>query len=479
MRQFLKISFIILAIFFFTYEVSAQQITLEKIFNRQGVFYKAIQISNKDYVVVGNERVNSNDKILLMKLNQFGDTLWKRIIGPIASEVYEGRWIEQTKDNGFIIAGAGGGVNTDAYIVKTDSLGNVIWTQHYGGNNLDQAYCITQSNDGGYMVLIRTTSFSPTNDIMILKIDSIGKAIWQKIYNYAIGYQIVAIGNVDYAIIGDKGKANGDVDVYLLKISSNGDTMWTKTYGGERVDQGRSLSQTKDGGFILGGHSESFISKDIAESYIVKADSNGNIQWQRTYSNNIISQGFDGCKSITTINNGYAFAGTSDSAHVERNSAYIRKIDFCGNLINQNFFRPSVKSNSFYSIQRTIDSGFILAGYSDQEMYIVKTDSMGFTNTVGINPVNEYLPKNFELFQNYPNPFNPSTTISFSIPTGSFVKLKVFDITGREIKVLISEYKQSGTYEVMFDGGNLSSGVYYYKLEAGNYFEIKKMVLIK
>ncbi|MEO6695437.1 MAG: T9SS type A sorting domain-containing protein [Ignavibacteria bacterium] len=83
------------------------------------------------------------------------------------------------------------------------------------------------------------------------------------------------------------------------------------------------------------------------------------------------------------------------------------------------------------------------------------------------------------LLQNFPNPFNPSTTISFSIPTSSFVKLKVFDIAGREVKELINEFKQSGNYQATFDGSNFSSGIYYYKLETGNNFEIKKMILIK
>jgi hypothetical protein len=95
-------------------------------------------------------------------------------------------------------------------------------------------------------------------------------------------------------------------------------------------------------------------------------------------------------------------------------------------------------------------------------------------------------PVGFQLHQNYPNPFNPSTKISFTIPKGSFVTLKVYDITGREVKTLINEYKQSGSYEAEFDaslsarqGNAMSSEVYYYKLEAGDNSEIKKMVFVR
>jgi len=91
----------------------------------------------------------------------------------------------------------------------------------------------------------------------------------------------------------------------------------------------------------------------------------------------------------------------------------------------------------------------------------------------------ESQPGEFKLYQNYPNPFNPSATISFSIPKGSLMKLKIYDITGREIKTLVNEFKNSGTYEISFNGSGLTSGVYFYKLQADNFSETRQMILIK
>ena len=88
-------------------------------------------------------------------------------------------------------------------------------------------------------------------------------------------------------------------------------------------------------------------------------------------------------------------------------------------------------------------------------------------------------PNVFSLSQNYPNPFNPVTVINYSIPENSVINIKVYDILGREVKHLVNEYKPAGNYSVSFDGSNLSSGVYFYKLEAGNFSEIKKMILMK
>ena len=93
---------------------------------------------------------------------------------------------------------------------------------------------------------------------------------------------------------------------------------------------------------------------------------------------------------------------------------------------------------------------------------------------------------NFSLAQNYPNPFNPSTKIEYSIPHSSLVTLKVYDILGREVATLVNAEKQAGVYKVNFDGNGLSSGVYFYRIEAtpvggqsGNFVETKKLVLIK
>ena len=89
------------------------------------------------------------------------------------------------------------------------------------------------------------------------------------------------------------------------------------------------------------------------------------------------------------------------------------------------------------------------------------------------------LPENFSLQQNYPNPFNPSTLIEYSIPEQSFVDLKIYDILGNEIAVLVNAEQSAGVYRADFTGANLTSGIYFYKLQTGSFIETKKMVLTK
>jgi subtilisin-like proprotein convertase family protein len=100
-------------------------------------------------------------------------------------------------------------------------------------------------------------------------------------------------------------------------------------------------------------------------------------------------------------------------------------------------------------------------------------------NTTGIEPISNNTPVEFKLSQNYPNPFNPLTKISYAIPVKGFVTMKVYDIMGKEVASLVNEVKDAGNYSVDFNGTNLSSGVYFYKLVSGKSSDVKKMMIVK
>jgi hypothetical protein len=97
---------------------------------------------------------------------------------------------------------------------------------------------------------------------------------------------------------------------------------------------------------------------------------------------------------------------------------------------------------------------------------------------VGIKQISSVV-NGFELNQNYPNPFNPETKIGFAIPKSDYVDLRVYDILGREVKVLLSQQLNTGEYEIEFDAHNLASGMYYYRLQSGDNVSVKKMTLVK
>ncbi|MEW6506106.1 MAG: T9SS type A sorting domain-containing protein [Bacteroidota bacterium] len=92
---------------------------------------------------------------------------------------------------------------------------------------------------------------------------------------------------------------------------------------------------------------------------------------------------------------------------------------------------------------------------------------------------NQEFPTTYNLFQNYPNPFNPTTRIKYSIPNSEKVLLKVYDVLGREVETLLNKYETAGTHEIEFNGINLTSGLYFYKITSGNYSETRKMILLR
>ncbi|HCN36982.1 MAG: T9SS type A sorting domain-containing protein [Ignavibacteria bacterium] len=138
--------------------------------------------------------------------------------------------------------------------------------------------------------------------------------------------------------------------------------------------------------------------------------------------------------------------------------------------------------NARYRIQAidVYDDHSVLSDFIKSRIYI---NNNGGTPSETDNPVNQIevlnIPKEFSLFQNYPNPFNPITNIQYDIPVGNFVVLKIYDVNGREVKTLINEFKPAGRYLYSFNASELSSGIYFYKIIAGNFIETKRMVLIK
>jgi hypothetical protein len=106
-------------------------------------------------------------------------------------------------------------------------------------------------------------------------------------------------------------------------------------------------------------------------------------------------------------------------------------------------------------------------------------DDLAWGNSSDVKELGNGIPDEFALMQNYPNPFNPTSAIRYSIPEASFATIKVYDMLGNEVATLINEEQPAGNYEVDFNAAGLSSGMYLYRLQAGNFVEVKKMILMK
>ena len=176
-----------------------------------------------------------------------------------------GSSVQQTTDGGYIITGStyDGGSNTgDIWLIKTDSNGDSLWTQTFGGLEHENSYSVQQTTDGGYIITGSTRSFgNGSNDY---------------------GYSVQQTTDGGYIIAGyTESFGNGHFDVWLIKTDSNGNEEWNQTFGGSGNDEGDFVIQTTDGGYcIVGGISDVSNSYDV---WLIKTDANGVNVWDRTY----------------------------------------------------------------------------------------------------------------------------------------------------------------------------------------------------
>ena len=142
---------------------------------------------------------------------------------------------------------------------------------------------------------------------------------------------------------------------------------------------------------------------------------------------------------------------------------------------------PNTGSYSWLVTSQDSSDQCLIRIINNDDLSIIDVSDDVFTIDIisGIESTEENIPSEFNLSQNYPNPFNPVTSIKYEVPEASLVSIKVYDLIGREVAVLVNETKQPGIYQVNFDSGNFASGVYFYKMIAGDFSSVKKMNFLK
>lgn len=186
--------------------------------------------------------------------------------------------------------------------------------------------------------------------------------------------------------------------------------------------------------------------------------------------NGIALENFGGSQAVVTI----TLTGTGSSPNVYfAGGAVDGKTYYLNDVYNDSSSEVSFSGGS-------LNFTTALPAYGSA-VYILSDSivTLSLPTIVGVKAENADLPKSFELEQNYPNPFNPTTTISYQLPTRNKVNLVIYDVLGRVVNVLVNEDQNAGTHEVSFDGSRLSSGVYFYRLTAGSFSQVRKLMLLK
>jgi hypothetical protein len=262
------------------------------------------------------------------------DTLWTRTYG--GGELDKGHAIELAYDSGYVIAGetrSFGPGPLAIYLIKTDSSGNVVWTQTYGGSQYDYALSVKETADSGYVLAGVTNSFGAGyRDLYLIKTSSIGDTIWTKTHggpDNDVGAVVLQTQDGGYIVLGTTYSFSaGSGDVWLVKTDANGNAVWTQSYGGVDSDAGWDLQPTTDGGYIIAGQTRSFGAGDF-DVYLIKTNSFGDTLWTRTYGGVGDDRGFSVCECW----GGYLVAGYTASFGAGGEDMYLIGTDSVGNML--------------------------------------------------------------------------------------------------------------------------------------------------
>jgi len=434
--------------------------------------YFVQQTTDGGYIIVGTTSWgNDSLNVLLIKTNDTGEPIWTKTFPK--SRDYLKMCVQQTTDGGYIIVGSTDPIgidSSDIRLIKTNTVGYTLWTKTFGGSGDDIGYAVQQTVDGGYIIIGSTESFG--SGAWLIKTDSNGDTLWTKIFQGSVGLSVQQTSDEGYIITGGTVTGSGDVDVWINKTDNNGISLWTKTFGGSVNDLGFCVQQTSEGGYIIAGLVGEF------RALLLKTDANGNTLWSKNFGGSF----FDIAYSVQqAADGGYIIVGHFYVFEPFFNyDIFCYKTDGNGNTLWTGTYR-GLDSDYGYSVQQTSDGGYIITGstysseFASQNVWLIKIAP----DITAIDEAYQTNINNYHLQQNYPNPFNPTTKINYQLPNMSLVILKVYDVLGKEIATLVNEEKPAGSYEVEFDATQLSSGIYFYKLQAGEFVETKKMIYLK
>lgn len=352
----------------------------------------------------------------VVKTDATGNKFWDKTFG--GSDTDELHSLIQTQDGGYLLGGwtlSGISGNKSSalvgmmnyWVVKLDANGNKIWDKTIGGNYTDRLTNLLQMQDGSYVLGgysssgiagNKTQASKGLDDFWIVKLDVNGNIIWDKTLG-GNGYDelyslmptsdggFIAGGRSNSGLSGDKSLASfGSYDYWVIKLDAGGNKLWDKSFGGSTNDELYSLTQTSDGGYLIGGRSNSVISgsktqapKGSYDYWVIKLDASGNKVWERTLG----GSGSEKMNSLIQMNSGdYLVGGFSESGisgdktQTSNGSGdyWIVKLDATGNQLWDKTV-GAIGSDWLTSLAQTTDGGFILGGETTSGLSGDKTGS--------------------------------------------------------------------------------------------------------
>ncbi|NLI98316.1 hypothetical protein GX441_06615 [bacterium] len=398
----------------------------------------AQQTTDGGYIVSG---VIGGSPGWLIKTDSLGEIMWADTIGG-------GKWVEQTDDGCYILAGV-------PDLTKTDSSGDTLWSKDYGF----YSRCVRPTQDGGFILTGATVDY--LGKLVLIKTDSTGDSLWFRSYllsgwTYSLGHFVESSSDGGYLAVGYLGDTtfeNAKQAFWLLKTDSLGEIQWSYVQGGENwgdYEIGRCVRETSEGQFIA-----------LANFGLLKIDVSGDTLWTHEYRN--------GSHVQETVTLNYVLTGELLAQRClndnTQGSTWLIKTD--SNGIAK--WERSYGSGSLNCVSKTNDKGFILTGEKDGDLCLIKTDSLGLLGIIE-NPIVES-----DNGWNVPHSIGSYVVLHYQgLPQGFHAN--VFDVSGRKV----DRIRGGGIEGAMTWGINYPPGVYFIQaLDSRNQLKTAKVVLVR
>ncbi|MFI5220714.1 MAG: T9SS type A sorting domain-containing protein [Bacteroidia bacterium] len=421
-----------------------------------------LQTGDSGFIIAG-QTMSYGDTLgdaYLVRINREGNEIWdksysQRLLGGANA-------IAPASDGGFLLAGHSETDSFDCqfYLIRVNSSGDTIWTRMFGGVYDDAASAVIQTNDGNFVLAGFADENSPSgSDAYIVKIDISGNILWAKKYGstaneYANSIRQTADGG--YIFAGKKENPTAGYDVYLVKLDSSGNKQWEKTYGGNKDDLAYCVRNCKDGGYVISGLTYSF-GNGSADIYLIRINATGDLLWTKTFGGNLFDQSYD---ILQVEDSGFMVAGFTRSFGDTMNDIYIISTDKNG-MMNWSKTMGGKGDDVALSIIESFDKTYVIAGRTsgfgagNADMFVFQMDDKG-TSSTGVGEII----RNPGMSTVFPNPFSENATLTYANSKNKNTTLFIYDLNGK----LITELKDTGIGSFHIEKNYLSNGIYFYRL---------------
>lgn len=522
----MKLSLTAFAFFIFYIQLANSQCIFQKTYGGPVLDWcnNIKQMPDSGYLMIcsNKDTISGQEDINLIRTTQDGDTIWTRSYGGSTNND-AGNNAFVSADGGFIISGTTecfGAGGKDICLIKTDLTGSISWAKTYGGPNVDYCSGMQPCIDGGYIICGATSSFGVLmEDAYLIRTDSIGDTLWTRTYGSAatdIANAVVQTPDSGFIVVGNS-NVSGSIDIFLIKTNAQGDVLWSKSYGGPSNDDANAIIVLPDG-YCIAGSTNSF-GAGAMDGYLIRTDLLGDTLWSKTFGTND-SDAFNAIH--ITSDSGFIMTGFANKINNVNDDILICKTNSLGQLEWKQIIGGSTVARDVgQTITQTFDGGYLVSGYSQSfgggtDIILIKADVNGYagcnhhnypiiTNspatvhnnlilqessgtiigspafqvghasiaehtlciTTGIN----HLENDAQIETTVmPNPFSVSTVINIKSPDkNNKIILILTDLSGAEVRrVLINTMSQTDQQHSTFnfEKGSLLAGMYIYSVYA-------------